>query len=83
MPIKVFTSVDDQVWDTEKCRIATGNTPVTYNVYDVAKEDFIYSDNNQIPPHIVEYVYVGIGNKLTIVGADFTATESGSKGRQR
>lgn len=81
MAINVYTSVTDQRWNTEKCRFATGNSAITYNVYDTGKEENIYSQANQVPPHTITHVYVGIGNELTVTGSDFTATESGSTGR--
>lgn len=81
MSVNVYTTVSGVEWSTEKCRIATGNTAVTYNVLNTTTDENIYSQANQVPPHTIAHVFVGIGNELTVTGSDFTATESGSKGR--
>jgi len=81
MTANVYTTASSQTWSTEKCRLATGNTAITYNVLDTTTDENIYSQANQIPPHTITHVYVGIGNELTVTGDNFTATESGSKGR--
>ena len=81
MTANVFTTASSQTWSTEKCRLATGNTAITYNVLDTTTDENIYSQANQIPPHTIAHVYVGIDNELTVTGDNFTATESGSKGR--
>lgn len=76
----VYTSVANVVWATDKVEIATGNTAVTYQVYlypDFANNT-IYSNSVQVPPYTKEYAYVGVGNKLTITGANFTALETGT-----
>ena len=89
----VYTSVSDQAWFTDKCRIATGNTAVTFNVSRVAlvytQTDGnpgaalpglgnIYSNAVSIPADNTRDVYVGVGNKLWIIGNNFTATELGT-----
>ena len=75
----VYTSVSDQAWFTDKCLISTGNTAVVYNVnLATAFTSNIYSNAVQVPPSTYDYVYVGVGNKLTITGANFTAAESGT-----
>lgn len=81
MAANVYTTVSGVTWSTEKCRLATGNSAITYNVLNTETDENIYSNPNQIPPHTITHVYVGIGNELTVTGSDFTATESGSKGR--
>jgi len=81
MTANVYTTVSSQTWSTEKCRLATGNTAITYNVLNTTTDENIYSQANQVPPHTITHVYVGIGNELTVTGDNFTATESGSKGR--
>lgn len=81
MTANVYTTVSGVTWSTEKCRLATGNTAITYNVLDTSTDEDIYSQANQIPPHMITHVYVGIGNELTVTGSNFTATESGSRGR--
>jgi hypothetical protein len=79
----VYTSVANAVWYTDKAMVSTGNTAVTYNVYatalgTVAAVGNIYSNAVSIPAYKTEYVYVGVGNYLTIIGSNFTATESGT-----
>ena len=75
----VYTAVANVAWQTDKAQINTGNTAVTYNVN--LWPDFgntIFSNAVSIPPYKIEYVYVGVGNKLTITGANFTAAEAGT-----
>lgn len=75
----VYTAVANVVWQTDKVQIATGNTAVTYRV-DLAPSfaNTIYSNAASVPAYMTEYVYVGVGNQLTITGANFTAAESGT-----
>ena len=75
----VYTSVNAQTWFTDKCLISTANTSVTFNV--ALAPEFtgnIYSAATGVAPFSTRYVYVGVGNRLTITGASFTATESGT-----
>ena len=75
----VYTSVSSQVWYTDKAKIATGTNPVTFNV--ALYPDFvgnIYSAATQVPANSIEYVYVGVGNKLTITGGNVTVSEAGT-----
>ncbi len=75
----VYTTVSSQAWYTDKCRIATGNTAVTYNVaLAPGFTDTIYSTATSISPYNIHDVYVGVGNQLTISGANFTAQEIGT-----
>ena len=89
----VYTSVSDQAWFTDKCRIATGNTAVTFNVDRVAltyqqangvpatavtAAGNIYSNAVSIPADSTRDIYVGVGNKLWIIGSNYTATELGT-----
>lgn len=75
----VYTSVSAQAWYTDKALISTAGTAVTYNVsLWPSFTDTIYSNAIQIPPYANEYVYVGVGNQLTITGANFTAAEAGT-----
>lgn len=76
----VYTSVTAQSWYTDKCRIATGATAVTYNVniqYPTAIGN-IFSAASSIPPYSTQDIFVGVGNELTISGANFTAQEVGT-----
>ena len=75
----VYTAVANVVWQTDKVQISTGNTAVTYQVY--LSTDFantIYSNAVAVPANSYEYVYVGVGNTLTVTGSNFTAAESGT-----
>ena len=89
----VYTSVSNQAWFTDKCRISTGNTAVTFNVdrvaltYQqsngvpataVAAAGNIYSNAVSIPADSTRDIYVGVGNKLWIIGSNYTATELGT-----
>ena len=75
----VYTTVNNQAWFTDKCRIATGNTAVTFNVsLAPGFTDTIYSAATSISPYNIHDIYVGVGNKLTITGSDFTAQEVGT-----
>jgi len=79
----VYTSVTAQSWYTDKAQISTGNTAITYNVYATAIGSSpavgnIYSNAVSVPAYKTEYVYVGVGNQLTIIGANYTAAESGT-----
>ena len=75
----VYTSVSAQAWYTDKAMISTGNTAVTYNVaLYPGFSNTIYSNAVSVPAYKQEYVYVGVGNKLTITGANFTAAEAGT-----
>ena len=75
----VYTTVANVVWQTDKVEISTGNTAVTYQVWlapDFANS--IYSNAVSVPAYKTEYKYVGVGNKLTITGSNFTAAEFGT-----
>ena len=77
----VYTTVSNQTWFTDKCRISTGSTAVTYNVdliYPSAAGN-IFSAASQIPPQSMQDVYVGVNNKITISGSNYTAQEVGTR----
>jgi len=77
----VYTSVSDQTWYTDKARISTGNTAVTYQVnmiYATPITGNLYSNAASIPANYSSDVWVGVGNKLTITGTNFTAQEIGT-----
>lgn len=75
----VYTSVSGQAWNTDKVQISTGNSSVTYNVALAPSfSDTIYSNAVSIPAYDTAYVYVGVGNQLTITGSNFTAAEAGT-----
>ena len=76
----VYTSASSQAWYTDKARISTGTNTVTYNVellYGPATGN-LYSNPIVIPANNKVTVWVGVGNKLTIVGANSTIQEVGT-----
>jgi hypothetical protein len=76
----VYTSVSAQAWFTDKCKIATGNTAVTFNidlVYPSATGN-LYGNSVSVPANNTQTVFVGVGNKITISGSNFTAQEIGT-----
>lgn len=78
----VYTTVSSQAWLTDKCRIATGNTAVTYNVnivYGTPSTGNLFSNAASVPAHFSSDIWVGVGNELTITGSDFTAQELGTR----
>ena len=80
----VYTSLSaNSVWYTDKCEIATGNTAVTYNVYATALGTAspvgnIWNVNPSVPANDLAQIYVGAGNRITIIGNNFTAAELGT-----
>lgn len=77
-----YTSVSAQAWYTDKCRISTGATAVTYQVnmqYGTPDTGNLYGNSApSIPPSSQRDVWVGVGNQLTITGANYTALEVGT-----
>ena len=84
MSINVYNSaLINQLWYTDKCRIATTTTPVTYQVFATALGNAtaggnIYAANETLGANETKYVYVGAGNYLTITGSNFTVQEIGT-----
>ena len=77
----VYTTVSSLAWNTDKCRITTGNTAVTYQVnilYGTPDTGNLYSNATSVPANWSSDVGVGVGNQLTISGANFTAQELGT-----
>ena len=75
----VYTAVANVAWQTDKVQISTGNTAVTYQVWLAPNfANSIYSNAVAVPAYKSEYVYVGVGNYLTIVGGNATAQELGT-----
>jgi hypothetical protein len=79
----VYTSAANVAWYTDKASISTGNTAVTFNVYatalgSAAAVGNIYSNAVSIPASSTQEIYVGVGNNLTITGANFTVQEIGT-----
>lgn len=83
-------AIANTVWTTDKVRISTGTNSVTAQVRLAAKPTsnasvFLYNDGNVansvpvvVPADYSMDMYVGVGNQLTIVGANGTATELGT-----
>ena len=79
----VYTSLSNATVYTDKLSISTGNTAVTYQVYAVALGTAnavgnLYSAAVSIPANSTTEMYSGAGNKVTIVGSNWTATELGT-----
>ena len=79
----VYTSAANVAWYTDKASITTGNTAVTFNVYatalgTVAAVGNIYSNAVSVPASSTQEIYVGVGNHLTVIGANFTVQELGT-----
>ena len=79
----VYTSLANATVYTDKLRISTGSSGVTYQVYamPLGTADAvgnIYSAPIQIPAATTRDVYSGAGNKITISGTGFTAEELGT-----
>ena len=90
----VYTSASAQAWYTDKARINTGNTAVTFQVEAVqltyvnpsngntanvgTPVGNIYSNAVSVPASSRQDIYVGVGNKLTITGSNFTVQELGT-----
>ena len=83
MSANVYTSLANAVVYTDKLRVSTSDTAVTYQVYAVAlgtapAAGNIYSAPVQIPANTSRDLYCGAGNQVTITGANFTALELGT-----
>jgi hypothetical protein len=89
----VYTALSNVAWQTDRASISTGNTAVTYNVYLVqltyqqsngtpavaqAALGNLFSNAVSIPANATQEVYVGVGNKITIIGSNYTAQEIGT-----
>lgn len=79
----IVGATSNTTWYTDKCEIVTGATPVTYNIYAVALGNAtpagnIYVSNPQVAANSRQQIYVGAGNKLTIIGGGSTARELGT-----
>jgi len=77
----VYTSVSAQSWYTDKCRISTGNTAVTFQVNMITgtpNTGNLYSNAASIPADTSSEIWVGVGNQLTITGSNYTAQEIGT-----
>ena len=82
MAANVYTTLANTTVYTDKLRIST-KSEVTYQVYatalgTAAAVGNIYSAPIQIPAATTRDVYCGAGNKVTIVGSNWTALELGT-----
>jgi len=91
----VYTSASAQAWYTDKARISTGSNTVTFQVEAVqltyqnpATGNWanagtvvgnIYSNAVSVPANSRQDIYVGVGNKLTVVGGNVTIQEIGTR----
>ena len=83
MAANVYTSLANATVYTDKLRISTGNTAVTYQVYATAlgtnaAAGNIYSAAIQVPANTTRDLYAGAGNKVTVTGSNWTALELGT-----
>jgi hypothetical protein len=83
MSANVYTSLGNAAVYTDKLRVSTGNTAVTYQVYAVALGSAspvgnIYSAAIQVPANTTRDLYSGAGNHVTITGSNWTALELGT-----
>lgn len=90
----VYTSATAQTWYTDKARISTGSNTVTFQVEAVqltyqnpgtgnwanagVAVGNIYSNAVSVPANSRQDIYVGVGNKLTVVGGNVTIQELGT-----
>ena len=90
----VDTRASAQAWFTDKARISTGSNTVTFQVEAVqltyqnpATGNWanagtvvgnIYSNAVAVPSNSRQDIYVGVGNKLTVVGGNVTIQELGT-----
>ena len=82
MAANVYTTLANATVYTDKLRVST-KTEVTYQVYATALGTAsavgnIYSAPIQIPGDSTRDLYCGAGNKVTIVGSNWTALELGT-----
>lgn len=79
----VYTSASNISMYTDKVRIATGTSAVTYNVkiQDLSAgtfDDSLFSNPATIPANNSVDVFVGVGNRLTVTGSGMTIQEVGT-----
>lgn len=83
MAANVYTSLANTTVYTDKLRVSTGNSAVTYQVYATAlgtesAVGNIYTAAIQVPANSTKDLYCGAGNKVTIGGSNWTALELGT-----
>lgn len=83
MAANVYTSLGNATVYTDKLRVSTGASTITYQVYatalgTAAAQGNLYSAAIQIPAQSTRDLYCGAGNHVTITGSDWTALELGT-----
>ena len=90
MPKSIAGAFADTAWTTDKARVTTGVNSVTFQVKLAGKPTsdpthFLYNDGTVtnsvpvvIPANSKMDLYVGVGNTVTIVGANGSCTEIGA-----
>ena len=84
MAIAVYAGdIGNVVWTTDKVRISTGDNPVQIMIRTSGKpnsnDDRTFEpDLPIIPSNSSMDMYVGVGNKLTIIGGNSTAMAIGT-----
>ena len=83
-------AISDTAWTTDKAQVTTGVNSVTFQVKLAGKPTsdpthFLYNDGTVtnsvpvvIPANSKMDLYVGVGNTVTIVGANGSCTEIGA-----
>jgi len=83
-------AISDTVWTTDKAQITSGSNALTFQVKLAGKPtsddtNFLYNDGTVtssvprvIPANSKIDIYTGVGNKVTIAGANGTFTEVGT-----
>ena len=83
-------AISNTVWTTDKAQVTTGVNAVTFQVKLAGKPTsdatkFLYNDGDEdntvpvvIPANSKVDLYVGVGNQVTISGANGSCTEIGT-----
>ena len=83
-------AISATVWTTDKAQVTTGANSVTFQVALAGKptldsDDFLYNNGTVttsvplvIPANSSVDLYVGVGNQVTIAGANGSCTEIGT-----
>lgn len=77
----VYTSLANAAIYTDKVRISTGTSAVTYQVYEIYPTDIgnRYTAEVTVPANSSADVLVGVQNRLTVTGTGYTALEIGTQ----
>ena len=79
----VISSAANATWYTDKAEITALSSDVTYQVYvlalgSAAPVGNLYANVVSVPSGTTQEIYVGAGNKLTMVGTTFTVRALGT-----